>query len=1196
MPSLRRTVRSRTCVAASRAASAAKASLSPTKTKAHKRRTPGVSPKGSTNEAAKGSSSQKDQGGPKAKAASEDAKGSSSHKDQGSTKAKAASGETKGLPARKDQGSAKAKPASEEAKGLSTRKDQDNAKAKAANEEAKGMSGQKAAVMKGQGRAEAKAANEAPRGSSRGGAKAANEEAARAEDQGGAKASKEVEHGGAVTRLRRPLRSSDGASTSTARSVSPSSSDDERVDDPDYVAIKRPRLLCLRTPLNPKETLGTKSCDKKSAQEPVKRGRGRPRKPECSGGPRIQGTGDGTGADVGTGSTVGTLVQQQQASPMPMAAGPPRKYVKVDDSFDPPKALRQPVIKRAGTSYKCSVSQCPLSKHECSVGLWLFALPCETTDSKMRTAWETSIEIDPTINHPLSPRVCYRHFAKSDFVMRKQRLMGLEEDAVPSIQIPAEAKKKQRHHRITHVPNTSSQPAQSASPDSTAAKAGENPAASADSAANAASRPTASSSRSHVSQPDASPQPESMGTVSRTRERSRNQSTSPKPESDPTVATRSVLNPAAASASDVGSVPASTKPQPESSIAIVPEMGNSTVEAGQAPPSAEVMPPETVLVSDVASVPASTKGSPSTKPESSTAIASERGNSTVVACETLPLRTEAVPPDTTLTSNVASVRASTKGSLSTKPQPESSVPTASEMGDSPVVAVQTPSSAEVTTLEAASISKVTSVLPSTRGSPSTKPQPGSSSDAALETRNSTVEEAVQALPSTEVMPPDAASDSDVGSVPALTKPQPESSIATASETEDSTVVEDQAPPSPEVMPQTSSSALESALTVDTDSDSSTEDNLTSSAQDDPVLDVSFEAAAEPMSSPGNVSSPVPVSESTVATASSAPAAGDATYSAADVIVVPVEETVSGLTVEYTCDFAPDLAATGNSLTTAESAEPPAADEITTATGTSAEHETVPTSGASAALALSRENSLELVEDPKSAVCAGSAGGDSLAPEGQPPSEAAASASPEQNDSSVLLLPKLKPRRESASSASDVTESPEDCSGPQPQLSPSARKRAKARRHRSSKQAANEQTVNSGVSPLPPVGAVSSREQQPMPTVGARLLPAAVNSSKVVIKSEPGTVKSEPDANASCSTAADTVGACTFENMERNPSPATTLSYSSDTDEEGSDKPEVFSGRLFDPSQGRYVVEKEIIGERDDFGMSAVYYRVSWAPK
>nr|XP_050027096.1 serine-rich adhesin for platelets-like isoform X1 [Dermacentor andersoni] len=103
------------------------------------------------------------------------------------------------------------------------------------------------------------------------------------------------------------------------------------------------------------------------------------------------------------------------------------------------RPVRLPLVKEEGSPYKCSVRGCPSSTGQCFIGLWLFALPSEETSAQLRSAWLENVPIDPEINRPRSPRVCFQHFAKDDFVSNKNRLMGLNAKAVPSVGIPKQA-------------------------------------------------------------------------------------------------------------------------------------------------------------------------------------------------------------------------------------------------------------------------------------------------------------------------------------------------------------------------------------------------------------------------------------------------------------------------------------------------------------------------------------------------------------------------------------------------------------------------------------------------------------------------------------------------------------------------------------------------------------------------------------
>uniref|UniRef100_A0A224YCW1 Micronuclear linker histone polyprotein n=1 Tax=Rhipicephalus zambeziensis TaxID=60191 RepID=A0A224YCW1_9ACAR len=112
--------------------------------------------------------------------------------------------------------------------------------------------------------------------------------------------------------------------------------------------------------------------------------------------------------------------------------------VKACPAFQRDKTVRQPMVKEKDSPYKCSVQGCPSSTDKCFVGLWLFALPSEKSSALLRSAWLNSLPIDEEVNRPQSPRVCFQHFGKDDFVSIKNRLVGLYEEAVPSVRIPTQ--------------------------------------------------------------------------------------------------------------------------------------------------------------------------------------------------------------------------------------------------------------------------------------------------------------------------------------------------------------------------------------------------------------------------------------------------------------------------------------------------------------------------------------------------------------------------------------------------------------------------------------------------------------------------------------------------------------------------------------------------------------------------------------
>lgn len=78
--------------------------------------------------------------------------------------------------------------------------------------------------------------------------------------------------------------------------------------------------------------------------------------------------------------------------------------------------------------YYCCVRNCMSRDITNRDGLWLFALP---DDPELLRIWNERLPIDHERNRPRSPRVCFRHFEKDDYVRRQQRLTGLRQGALP---------------------------------------------------------------------------------------------------------------------------------------------------------------------------------------------------------------------------------------------------------------------------------------------------------------------------------------------------------------------------------------------------------------------------------------------------------------------------------------------------------------------------------------------------------------------------------------------------------------------------------------------------------------------------------------------------------------------------------------------------------------------------------------------
>lgn len=104
------------------------------------------------------------------------------------------------------------------------------------------------------------------------------------------------------------------------------------------------------------------------------------------------------------------------------------KNVTWSPCFRPPRLMRVPQLKEEGSPYKCCVWGCRAAGSEPFTGIWLFALPADKT---LKSAWCESIPIDFENNRPRSPRLCFEHFKKEDFVLFKDRPIGLVDNAVP---------------------------------------------------------------------------------------------------------------------------------------------------------------------------------------------------------------------------------------------------------------------------------------------------------------------------------------------------------------------------------------------------------------------------------------------------------------------------------------------------------------------------------------------------------------------------------------------------------------------------------------------------------------------------------------------------------------------------------------------------------------------------------------------
>ncbi|XP_054934059.1 uncharacterized protein [Dermacentor andersoni] len=119
--------------------------------------------------------------------------------------------------------------------------------------------------------------------------------------------------------------------------------------------------------------------------------------------------------------------------------------------------FRKPITKRKNSQYKCSVTGCPHTRDEGLVGFWLFPIPDKQDEPSLHSAWLQSMPVDFSINRPLSPRVCFKHFdQQKDFVLASKRLVGLKPNAVPS-KMPRKC-----HHRQSMTSTDAAQKLESA--------------------------------------------------------------------------------------------------------------------------------------------------------------------------------------------------------------------------------------------------------------------------------------------------------------------------------------------------------------------------------------------------------------------------------------------------------------------------------------------------------------------------------------------------------------------------------------------------------------------------------------------------------------------------------------------------------------------------------------------------------------
>ncbi|XP_037287434.2 uncharacterized protein LOC119180350 isoform X3 [Rhipicephalus microplus] len=107
---------------------------------------------------------------------------------------------------------------------------------------------------------------------------------------------------------------------------------------------------------------------------------------------------------------------------------PPIENPHLYSSWNNESKVVEPSKKSDDKTYYCCVRDCESGDTSDKEGLWLFSMP---ENEELMSLWDERLPIDYDRNRPQSPRVCFRHFEKADFVRRQQRLLGLREDAIP---------------------------------------------------------------------------------------------------------------------------------------------------------------------------------------------------------------------------------------------------------------------------------------------------------------------------------------------------------------------------------------------------------------------------------------------------------------------------------------------------------------------------------------------------------------------------------------------------------------------------------------------------------------------------------------------------------------------------------------------------------------------------------------------
>ncbi|XP_077531509.1 uncharacterized protein LOC144143572 isoform X2 [Haemaphysalis longicornis] len=239
-----------------------------------------------------------------------------------------------------------------------------------------------------------------------------------------------------------------------------SSSSSKEVDDPDEKAGRRKVARKEKTPKEPgaiKRPVGRPRKD--SAKPPEantpRRPRGRPSKSHAA----VLATANGSSpaAATPTATTPATTTPAAtngsgpaETSGQTSSGTPPAQVVPSQVAPSQVAAVRStpvtmnlwngvPVVmpttsprqSQSPHDYYCCVRGCKSRDTTDKDGLWLFALP---EDPELHRVWDERLPINHERNRPQSPRVCFRHFDKDDYVRRQRRVAGLRQGALPLIE------------------------------------------------------------------------------------------------------------------------------------------------------------------------------------------------------------------------------------------------------------------------------------------------------------------------------------------------------------------------------------------------------------------------------------------------------------------------------------------------------------------------------------------------------------------------------------------------------------------------------------------------------------------------------------------------------------------------------------------------------------------------------------------